>query len=478
MKITIHWLYLAGLLGAATIRFGVSEVQAEKNSPAEISTIEALRLKIEELDQQVRILERKQENADDTNKAEFKKIPVIKADDKGLSITSQDKAYQFRLRGLLQTDFRTFFDQDGQTTIDGQDGFLLRRVRPRFQGKLGENLEFDFQPELAGTVRILDASANYKFSDNFQLRGGQFKSPIGLERFQSASNLLFIERGFATNFVPTRDIGIQLHGAIIENNVLDYAFGVFNGSNNLYDARANLNNNESVDIAARLFAHPFKNTNISELQGLGVGVAATWGQESQPIANNATGEARERVLTPGQSTAFRIVEGAGAAYDGDRIRLNPQLYYYYGPWGVLAEGVYNSQDYRRGGKSETLENWGWTAQASYVITGEDASFNGVKPLNPVGFKEGGWGAWEIAARVGGLAIDDDAFSGGAGTTRLADPNFSVQEALSYGLGLNWYWSSNIKWQLNYELTQFQDGAGANFNRLDEHFIAARFQVAF
>jgi phosphate-selective porin OprO and OprP len=470
MKIITYWLPLAGLLGTALLTLNTQPVHAEGSTDSDSGTLEALRAKIEELDQQVRILERKQENSEESNKTEFKKIPVIKADDKGLSITSQDKSYQFRLRGLLQADFRTFLDQDGQTSIDGQDGFLLRRVRPRFQGKLGENL--------AGTVRILDASANYKFSDNFQLKGGQFKSPIGLERLQSAANVLFIERGFATNFVPTRDIGIQLHGAILENNVLDYAFGIFNGSNNLYDARANLNDNESLDLAARLFAHPFKDSTISELQGLGVGVAATWGQESQPIANNASGQARERVLTPGQNTAFRITEGNGASYDGDRIRVNPELYYYYGPWSFLGEAVYNSQDYRRGGKSETLDNWGWTAQASYVITGEDASYNGIKPLNPLGFKEGGFGAWEIAARVGGIFIDDDAFSGASATTRLADPNFSAEQAISYGLGLNWYWSSNIKWQLNYELTQFRDGPGANFDRNDEHFVAARFQIAF
>lgn len=467
MNIPIR-LAVTGFLATATVL--TPTVRAD-----DTATIAALKAQIEELDEKLRILERKGELAEESNKAEFKKIPVIKADDKGLSVTSQDKAYQFRLRGLIQTDFRSFIDQDGQTIIDGQDGFLLRRVRPRFQGTLGENLSFDFQPELAGTVRILDAYGNYKFNDHFQLRAGQFKSPIGLERLQSAANLLFIERGFATNLVPTRDIGIQLHGDILEPGILEYAFGVFNGSSNLYDARLNINNNESLDLVARLFSHPFKDSSITALQGLGIGLSASWGQDSTTVSG--TNGQQERLLTPGQNQLFRINENGSVTYDGDRVRLNPQVYYYNGPVGFLGEYVYNSQDYRRAGKSETLENHAWTAQASYVITGEDASYAGIKPINPLKFGESGWGAWEIAARVGGVIVDDDAFNPVAGQ-RLADANRSVEHALSYGLGLNWYWNTNVKWQLNYEITQFSDGDFANFDRNDEHFLAARFQVGF
>ena len=149
----IRTLVLAGAAGAGLLVLpgnlpADTEATRGGGEASTSSTIETLRRQIAELDEKLRILERKQENADETNTAAFKAIPSIKADDKGLTVESRDKAYQFRLRGLLQTDFRSYLNTEQNNSAaaannpDQNDGFVLRRVRPRFQGKLWENLTF------------------------------------------------------------------------------------------------------------------------------------------------------------------------------------------------------------------------------------------------------------------------------------------------------------------------------------------------
>jgi phosphate-selective porin OprO/OprP len=39
-------------------------------------------------------------------------------------------------------------------------------------------------------------------------RAGQYKAPVGLERLQSASAIVFLERAFPTELAPNRDRGV------------------------------------------------------------------------------------------------------------------------------------------------------------------------------------------------------------------------------------------------------------------------------
>ena len=47
--------------------------------------------------------------------------------------------------------------------------------------------------------------------------------------------------------------------------------------------------------------------------------------------------------------------------------------------------------------------------ASYVLTGEDASFDGVKPAHPFDPKSDNWGAFELVGRMSRLDVDSNAF---------------------------------------------------------------------
>src|SRR5689334_19200494 len=87
--------------------------------------------RIDTLDQKVRVLERKLEIQQEEAEKKAKETPVLAVSEKGFTLESKDKAFAFKLRGLLQADYRHFENGDAAA---GTDSFLLRRVRPIFEG--------------------------------------------------------------------------------------------------------------------------------------------------------------------------------------------------------------------------------------------------------------------------------------------------------------------------------------------------------
>ena len=107
-----------------------------------------------------------------------------------------------------------------------------------------------------------------------------------------------------------------------------------------------------------------------------------------------------------------------------------------------------------------------------VLTGEDAGYKGVaKPAHPFTVGGDGWGAFEVVGRYGELDVDDDAFG------LWADPNLSASRASAYGIGLNWFLTSNLKLAFNHTRASFEGGAPAGADREDEKTFFSRVQVA-
>ena len=110
-----------------------------------------------------------------------------------------------------------------------------------------------------------------------------------------------------------------------------------------------------------------------------------------------------------------------------------------------------------------------------MLTGENASYKGVVPINSFDPRAGRWGAFEVAGRYSEVNVDDDAFR-----LKFADPKAVVQNAAAYTGGVNWYLNKAVKIQLNYEHTDFdREVPFANKKKRDhEGVILARFQLAF
>jgi len=496
--------------------------------------LEKLRALVQDLDQKIRVLDRKNELAEEAAAAKKKETPILNASEKGFGFKSADGNFEIKLKGVVQADGRYF--ESGQNTVtqaasgastagyltseDANTGSLLRRVRPTIEGTVFDKYDFRFTEEfgedkVTSNSGIVDAYIDARFDPSFKLRVGKFKPFVGLERLQSAADIKFIERSYVTNaLLPNRDLGAAIHGDLFEGK-LNYSLGIYNGVADGGDIKTSADVNKDKDYSARLFATPFKNDD-TPLAGLGFGLAATYGDVSGQVkdtVNGSTSELTSGYKSEGQQTIFKYIDGTvlrsglggtasnvvgtpsvsgvasdpGADWlakaDGRRYRFAPQASYYYGPFGVLAEYARVSEQVgvgRTSANTVTLNHEAWEIGASYLVTGEDASFKGVKPKQNFDFNKGTWGAWELAARYSELNLDDDTFvfgtSSGAiagnsvtkaqatalNTTKhwlYADPKTSVKSAHTWTTGINWYLNPEVKFSLNYLYTTFDGGGG-------------------
>jgi len=429
---------------------------------------------LEGLDQKVRVIDRKLEVQAETEQVKAREAPIIKADAQGFSISSANPDdWQLKFGGIIQGDGRFFTSGDDKSPST----FCLNRVRPILSGTLWKYYDFNITPDFGqGKVVLQDAYINDKYFQQAQLQVGKYKTPFGLERLQSDRDLLFSERALTNNLVPNRDTGAELHSDLFGGR-LTYQLAAMNGVPN-NTASVDVDNNDGKDFIGRVFAQPFKLSENQWAKGLGVGFAATYGDES----NSTTSVYK----TYGQSTWFSYNKGVTAA--GARFRFTPQAYYHVGGFGLLAEYVSDRHKLNRNiqlkkGASfkyvndyETFADSGYSVQGSYLLTGEEASYYGIKPYHPFDPRLGTWGAWEIAARISNLATDSGQFK-----LRFVDPSVSAKTATEYTVGINWYLSQNIKWQFDYARTFFNGGAGvtgAITDRRDESVFETQFQLAF
>lgn len=430
--------------------------------------------RIRELEQRLLILERKLEIQTEEAATKAKEAPVVTvATDKGFSLKNAKGDTEIKFTALGQVDHRAFVDDDGAF----RDGFITRRLRPTVQGNLGKLVSFRFTPEFAGNgtgdaASIVDAYFDLKFHKAASVRAGKQKGLLGLERLQSGGAISLIERGYVTELVPNRDLGVALLGEVA-NGTVSYGLGVFNGT---ADGRDVIQADDGLkELEGRVFIEPFKN-DYSPFKGLGFGIAGSIGAKDG-VGNNFI----SRYRTPGQNQFFTFNE-AGVSASGEHTRYVPQAYYYFNNFGALAEYAVSEQDLSRGGTERSVKSDGYNLIASYVLTGEDASYRGVKPSNPFTAGGPGWGAVEVVARVGGLNIDDAAFAGVAATDRLANPTSQASKAQSYGAGVNWYLTSNAKLTTDFNFTEFDGGGGgsaaAPVDRRDEKAVFTRLTVQY
>lgn len=507
--------------------------------------LEELRGLVQELSQQVKVLARKGEINEEAAAASKKETPVVKASNSGFSFGSADGKNEIKFRGLIQADHRSFSegandvrartnDRAGTLNADGfndaEDTSLLRRVRPTIEGKVAGKYGFRFTPEFAGgSASVVDAYVDANLSPAFNIRAGKFKSSVGLERLQGGGDIKFIERSYVTNAIlPNRDLGISVYGDILDKK-LNYNVGIVNGVADGGNISTGTEYNGEREYTGRVFTTPFIDSD-SALAGLGFGIGGTWtdfrGEKNLNFTDTSSADATRNGLpsyvTEGQQTFFRY--GSGVVADGERIRWSPQASYYYGPFGVIAEYARVSQEVSKasGGSAAAggaggntiitadsnrkLKHDAWDIGASYLLTGEDASFKGVKPKNDFDLDKGGWGAWELVARYSEINLDSDTFKDANGAYKrdandssfsntnsaYSDLSKSAKSAKTWTAGVNWYLNTNAKISLNYAQTSFDGGAGGGNgtassinasgsnvkDRPDEKALLARFQVAF
>jgi phosphate-selective porin OprO/OprP len=444
-------------------------------------TVEELRTLVDELNQKVRVLERKAELEGETAAERAKNATSVSIGSTGFQVRSVESNFVFRVRGYIQADTRWYPDDYRGGTVN--DTFLMRRVRPIFEGTVFQKYDYRIMLDFASGITsgtgnngfLQDGYITARFLPEFQIQAGKMKEPVGLERLQSGANLLFVERGYPTQLVPNRDVGVQLQGEIL-GGTLTYAGGAFNGVADGGSGDIDTAEDEK-DVAGRMLAQPLRNTQIEPLRGLAFGVGGSYGNQAGALRN---------FVTAGQQTFFTWRTGTGNTFtnvvaDGNHWRVAPQAYYYWGPLGVFGEYVLSSQTIRRNARATAtgsttatianVHNIAWQVAASWILTGEENSFKGFTPRKPLSLANRGWGAWEIAARYGELKLDDELFP-------LYATSSSGQKASSWGAGLNWYLNRNVKLQVNYEQSDFSGGGTSPLLEKGEKIVFTRAQLAF
>jgi phosphate-selective porin OprO and OprP len=455
-----------GTLGLMAAIVALAPRAAAQQPGTSSDTLPSLESRVDQLDQQVRILQRLRELATDSAAAAAKDRPSLTASAKeGFSLKSADGKYVLKLRGLVQADGRFFV---GDSAVPVTNSFLIRRARPILDVAVGKYLEARLQPDFGqGATVLFDAYADVKVAPALAVRVGKFKPPVDLERLQSASDIVFAERALATNLAPNRDIGLQLSGDV-GAGIFAWQAGVFNGVPDLGNGDGDVS--DAKDFAARVFLQPIR---TGPLAGLGVGIAGTTGLERGTTAAPALPSYR----TPGQQTWFRYLSSttnpAGNVFaDGRRSRLAPQAYFYSGPFGVHGEYIVSRQAVNRNGFATVeLEHTAWQATGSYFLTGEKNSWRSAAPKRPFDPAAGSFGAVELAVRYSELNVDDASFPA------YANPATTPDKAKAWAIGLNWYLAKAVKVVANYEHTTFVGGTPTG-DREAEQFVVTRVQYAF
>ncbi len=402
----------------------------------------------------------------------------------GFTLTSNNNRWQISFRALIQADGRFWFDDTERPQINT---FLIRRAQPYIEGRLPYGVSFLISPDFGGGTAILqDAYLGLDLLDALKFRIGKFRPPFGLERLQPTSNLSFVEFGLPTLLTPNRDVGAMVHGDLF-SGFFGYAGGIFNGVPD--NGSADLDADSQKEFAGRVYFRPLRALGTEALGRLFIGVATTFGRVSGNPTNTALPNPAltPAYKTPGQISDFTYISAASGVTpsysntvvaNGAHNRYGAYLYEAVGPFSLLGEYYISNQVVGRAGfGSIEVRNHAYQAQATFILFGADAAYDYVHVRTPVEPSAGHFGALEIAARIGHLAVDSDVFP------NFASPTGSIRGATEGTFGANWYWSDNAKFVINWDHTAFQGGAKtptevAAGHREDENIFLLRAQVVY
>ncbi len=366
-----------------------------------------------------------------------------------------DGQFKMQIGGRIMADTAWYDDPDNKFG----DGTELRRARIFVKGTVWDNWHYKFQYDFAGGGAIKDAYIKYtglKQHLDFPLdvTAGNFKEPFSLEELTSSKYITFMERALPNTFAPGRNLGVQLssHGKVMDGG-WTAAVGWF--GKGFDDDEVGSGFDESTAVAGRVTFAPI----ATKTKVLHFGGAA----EYRSYDANAGAILRVRERPESHIADHRLVD-TGRFSAGNTTKWGFETAGVYGPFSIQSEYMHmNATDVNRTAQDARLN--GWYVYGSYFITGESrnysakkGAFGRVKPNSIVG--QGGWGAWELAARYSSLELE-------------SIPGANGWEEYNVTLGLNWYATPSIRFMANYVLT---DSNNPNFD--DPNIFQLRGQIDF
>lgn len=349
--------------------------------------------------------------------------------------TSADKAFSLKLRGRIELDTAFFNVRRG--TRDFNNGTELRRARLGLDGKMFTDWAYRLEADVAAGSRddssgseldVKDAYIQYVGLKNLTITAGQHKTPNGLDQLTSSTNLTFLERAsFSEAFLDRRNAGgdfkLGLSARYARPN-WSLTAGVF-GENAAITGASGAD--EGYGFHGRATFTPVNTArNLIHL-----GVSGFW-RDTGGRGTVRFGD-RPEVRVDGA----RLVDTS--AFEADSYTfLGAEFIGASGPFFVQAE--YGRTDVNRGNGLADAGFDGGYVQAGWFLTGERLPYKDgipgrVEPKRNFSLKEGGFGAFQLAARYSALGLNDGSIQGGR------------SENLT--LGLNWYANPYVRVLVNW-----------------------------
>jgi phosphate-selective porin OprO/OprP len=376
-----------------------------------------------------------------------------------------DGAFKLRFGGRLQTDFAVI----GYSGLeDAQDfdkegfGAEFRRARLFFSGTVYENLVFKVNYDFAGGEnRFKDVFVGLRFpEEHLVVLVGHHKQPFSFEGTMSSNNIIFMERPTQGIFLgDRRDTGVTfLYNPTESLNVAAGAYLLADKFGDSPPSGGFGQENDRYAFSGRVTGSPVYEDGGETVLHIGAGYAHWIVGDPDYLPNFD--------VQPEVHLANDFIRTGDIKESRDVDFVNGEAVSILGPLMLQSEivGVFIS---RRNGRSNP-NFWGWYGQASYLLTGEHHAYdrkNGIighltpnHNFDPTG---GGWGAWEVAARLS--------------YTDASDGNVRGGEVISFTAGLNWYLFPNLRWMLNYVHAHRQGSRGGENGRINAVETRLNFQ---
>ena len=373
-----------------------------------------------------------------------------------------------KIAGRIHLDYWGFPDtspganafETGNPAVDPVDRFAFRRVRIGVAGDIPDNMLYKIEMEFATpeSPAFKDVFIGWKELPVLRtLLIGNQKRPYGLDHLNSSRYNVFMERPFIVEAFnqDARRLGIASYG-LSEDEAWNWRFGVYN-MEDMQSTGAVLGDHYQPELAGRL-ANTVWYDEASDGRGYAHwAVSGTWADTN--LASPAGNSTRTFRTRPEARTSNRWLNTQAIPGLEEYSLLGLEGLVNLGPLQVCGEWMQNWCERQNG--LEDLQFHGGYVYVSYFLTGEhlpwdreSGTLGRVKPLENFflvntcdSCVRGGWGAWQVAARVSRGDLSDDGVLGGIGN--------------SFTLGMNWHWNPNARVQFNYI-----------YGKVDDHFPVA------
>ena len=375
--------------------------------------------------------------------------------------------------------------ENGDPAVSAQDRFTFRRLRIGVKGDIRDNMFYKLETEFAdpNDFEFRDLYAGWRDVPFFQsIVLGNHKRPYGLDHLNSSRYNVFIGRPYVIEAFneDARRLGISSNG-VSEDLGWNWRYGVWNLERIQDDGTYN-GDAYQMQVAGRL-ARTYWYDEASGGRGYGhwaiSGTVADPDETGGPLNRN---EARFRTRPEARTTSRWL--NTGRIPDVERFSI-------LGLEHVLNIGAFQWTSEIQGNWVERNDGsddaffWGGYTYVSYFLTGEhmpwsrdSGTLGRPKPFENFfwvdtcdGCRGGGKGAWQVAARLSHLDVNDADILGGEGT--------------SLTLGLNWYYNTNASLQFNYIWGYIDDASivdsdyvPGNAADSDYQLATARFRLDF